>query len=147
MTSFAYVLSWKPPNCKSFSQHETWLHILFKTRNLYNQTVLHKDDYVWRNYSLLNKSYQLLVYSLTEMLSIKEKTIQNGEIIQFVDYHSKEKFIDIFGILDTWRGWRIRWQYWYWWLLLLKFSAKYVWIRSHAYPRRAKFLYCRLHIK
>ena len=36
-------------------------------------------------------------------IKYKRKTIQNGEIIEFfdVDYHPKEKFIDIFGILDT----------------------------------------------
>ena len=31
-------------------------------------------------------------------IKYKRKTIQNGEI---VDYHPKEKLIDIFGILDT----------------------------------------------
>ena len=34
-------------------------------------------------------------------IKYKRKTIQNGEIIEFVDYHPKEKLIDIFGILDT----------------------------------------------
>ena len=33
-------------------------------------------------------------------IKYKRKTIQNGEIFD-VDYHPKEKLIDIFGILDT----------------------------------------------